>query len=67
MKCFAGTKCYVWSHGLDKSRKRQFFVVLHQGYVDSPAKAVKTAIVKEFRRWAKIKSQDNGLNIDPLV
>jgi hypothetical protein len=41
------TRCYAWSHGLDNSKKRRFFAVLHQGVVDSPVKAVKAAIVGE--------------------
>jgi hypothetical protein len=41
--------CYAWSHGLDDSKKRRFFAVLHQGAVDSPEKAVRGAIVNEFR------------------
>jgi len=42
------TRCYAWSHGLDSSKKRRFFVVLHQGAVDSARAAVKAAIVSEF-------------------
>jgi hypothetical protein len=41
--------CYAWSYGLDKSKKRRFFAVLHQGIIDSPKNAVKAAITKEFR------------------
>ena len=44
------TRCYAWSHGLDDSRKRRFFVVLHQGPVDSPEKAVRAAIVSEVKK-----------------
>jgi hypothetical protein len=39
--------CYAWSYGLDNSKKRRFFAVLHQGVVDSPEKAVKAAVVNE--------------------
>ncbi|MGD1154044.1 MAG: hypothetical protein ABR911_14375 [Syntrophales bacterium] len=41
--------CYAWSHGLDNSKKRRFFAVLHQGPIDSPQAALKAAIVSEFR------------------
>jgi hypothetical protein len=40
------TCCYAWSHGLDNSKKRRFFAILHQGAIDSPEKAVRAAIVK---------------------
>jgi hypothetical protein len=40
----------VWSHALDDSKKWRFFVVLHQGIVDSPEKAVKAAIIKGFQK-----------------
>jgi hypothetical protein len=42
--------CYAWSHGLDNSKKRRFFAVLHQGVVDSPEKAVRAAIVAASRK-----------------
>jgi hypothetical protein len=42
--------CYAWSYGLDNSKKRRFFVVLHQGAVDSPEKAVRAAIVAASRK-----------------
>ena|SRR4030042_7084477 len=42
--------CYAWSHGLDNSKKRRFFAVLHEGLVDSPQAAVKAAVVSEFRK-----------------
>jgi hypothetical protein len=44
------TRCYAWSHGLDNSKKRRFFAVLHQGVVDSPEKAVKAAIIGEVHK-----------------
>ena len=47
------TRCYAWSHGLDSSKERRFFVVLHQGAVDSPWAAVKAAIVSEFGKTLK--------------
>lgn len=40
-------RCYAWSHGLEGSKKRRFFAVLHQGTVDSPEKAVKAMIINE--------------------
>ncbi len=42
-------RCYAWSHELEGSKKRRFFAVLHEGQVDSPKKAVKAAIIKEYR------------------
>jgi len=42
--------CYAWSHGLEGSKKRRFFAVLHQGLVDSAKKAVKAMIVNEVRK-----------------
>jgi len=47
------TRCYAWSHGLDKSKKRRFFAVLHQGLVDSPQAAIKAVVVDEFRKTLK--------------
>jgi hypothetical protein len=44
------TRCYAWSHGLDSSKKRRFFAVLHQGPLDSAQAAVRAAIVKEYRK-----------------
>jgi hypothetical protein len=44
------TRCYAWSYGLKGSKKRRFFAVLHQGPVNSPQVAVKTAIVRDFRK-----------------
>ncbi len=48
------TRCYAWSYVTDeKSGKRKFFAVLHQGPVDSPQAAVRAAIVSEFRENKK--------------
>ena len=44
------TRCYAWSHGLEGSKKRRFFAVLHQGSVNSPPAAVRVAIISEFRK-----------------
>ncbi len=44
------SRCYAWSCVTDeKTGKRKFFAVLHQGRVDSPRAAVRAAIVTEFR------------------
>ena len=48
------TRCYAWSHGLDNSKKRRFFAVLHQGVVDSPQAAVRAAIVNEVHKPKRI-------------
>ena len=40
-------RCYAWSHELERSKKRRFFAVLHQGVVDSPQKAVRAAVVRD--------------------
>ena len=42
--------CYAWSYGLDNSKKRRFFAVLHQGPVDSPKKAIRAVIVAESHK-----------------
>jgi hypothetical protein len=42
------SSCYAWSHETE-SGKRKFFVVLHQGPVDSPQAAVRAAIVAEYK------------------
>ena len=44
------TRCYAWSHRLDKSKKRRFFAVLHQESVDSPEAAVRATIVSKVRK-----------------
>jgi hypothetical protein len=44
------SRCYVWSYLTDeKTGKRKFFAVLHQGSVDSPLNAVRAAIVADPR------------------
>ncbi len=53
------TRCYAWSHGLDNSKKRRFFAVLHEGVVDSPQAAVKATIVSDVRlQRKKIRRQE---------
>jgi hypothetical protein len=45
------TRCYAWSYVTDeKTGKRKFFAVLHQGPVDSPQAAVRAAIVAEYKK-----------------
>lgn len=47
----AASRCYAWSYVTDeRTGKRKFFAVLHQGSVDSPQAAVRAAIVAEFRK-----------------
>jgi hypothetical protein len=47
----AASRCYAWSYVSDeKTGKRKFFTVLHQGPVDSPHAAVRAAIVAEYRQ-----------------
>ena len=41
------TRAYAWSSPVEGSAKRRFFAVLHQPPVDSPAAAVRAAIVAE--------------------
>ncbi len=41
-------RAYAWSYELEDG-KRRFFAVLHTGPIDSPAKAVRAAIVAEQR------------------
>ena len=42
------TRCYAWSYSTE-GKKRRFVVVLHQGPVDSPEKAVRAAVVQQTR------------------
>ncbi len=43
------TKCYAWSSPIEGSEKRKFYAVLHYPRVDSPEKAVRAWIIKDFR------------------
>lgn len=43
-------RAYAWSHEIEGSKKRKFYTVLHQGPIDSPEKAVRAAIVAEFKK-----------------
>jgi hypothetical protein len=43
------TRAYAWSSPIEGSAKRRFFAVLHVPPIDSPAAAVRAAIVAEHR------------------
>jgi len=45
-------RAYAWSAPIEGSTKRRFFAVLHMGSIDSPAHAVRAAIVAEQTRRA---------------
>lgn len=50
------SRCYAWSYVSDeKTGKRKFFAVLHQGPVDSPQAAVRAAIVAEFHQKRELE------------
>jgi hypothetical protein len=40
-------RAYAWSSPIEGSTKRRFYAVLHMGPIDSPANAVRAAIVAE--------------------
>ena len=42
-------RCYAWSSPIEGSTKRRYYAVLHIPPVDSPEKAVRAAIVKDFK------------------
>jgi hypothetical protein len=42
-------KCYAWSSPIEGSKKRRFYAVLHVPPVDSPQKAVRASIVRDFK------------------
>ena len=44
--------CYAWSSAVPGSRNRRFYAVLHTDVIDSPAKAVRAAIVSDHRAQA---------------
>lgn len=46
------TACYAWSSPLEGSENRRFYAVLHTPEVDTPAKAVRAAIVSDHRAQA---------------
>ncbi len=43
------SECYAWSHAVEGSDKRRYVAVLKVGKVDSPAAAVRAALVQESR------------------
>jgi hypothetical protein len=47
-------KCYAWSSAIDGSTKRRYYAVLNIPPVDSPEKAVRAAIVHDYKK-EKIK------------
>lgn len=42
-------KCYAWSSPIEGSTKRRYFAVLHIPPVDSPEKAVRAAIIQDYK------------------
>lgn len=44
------TKCYAWSSPMEGSTKRRYFAVLHVPPVNSPEKAVRAAIVHDYKQ-----------------
>lgn len=42
-------KCYAWSSPIEGSTKRRFYAVLHVPPVDSPGKAVRAAIIQDYK------------------
>ncbi len=46
-------RVYVWSHEIEGSKKRKFYTVLHQGKIDSPEKAVRAAIIQDYKKRNK--------------
>jgi hypothetical protein len=42
-------KCYAWSSPIEGSTKRRYYAVLHIQPVDSPEKAVRAAIVQDYK------------------
>jgi hypothetical protein len=50
------TRCYAWSHLTDEGKDR-VLAVLHVAPVDSPAAAVRAAIVSDFRRGRSEKTK----------
>lgn len=43
------TKCYAWSSPIEGSKKRRIYTVLNVPPVDSPEKAVRAAIVSDYK------------------
>jgi hypothetical protein len=47
-------KCYSWSSPLEGSTKRRYYAILHIPPIDSLEKAVRAAIIQDFKT-GKIK------------
>ena len=45
----SASKCYAWSSAIQRSEKRRYVAVLGEGPIDSPAAAIRAAIVQEAR------------------
>ena len=43
------SRAYAWSHATEGA-KRRFYVVLHEGPIDSPVKAVRASIVADAKK-----------------
>ena len=46
----SATKCYAWSSPVEGSTKRRYYAVLHAPPIDSPEKAVRASIVRDFKK-----------------
>ncbi len=43
-------KCYAWSSPIEGSTKRRYYAVLKVPPIDSPEKAVRASIIKDFKK-----------------
>jgi hypothetical protein len=43
-------RCYAWSSPIEGSKKRRFYAVLNIPPVDSPQKAVRASIVRDYNK-----------------
>ncbi len=48
----AADSCYAWSSPVEDSETQRFYAVLHTPEIDTPAKAVRAAIVSDYRAQA---------------
>ncbi|MBM4397442.1 MAG: hypothetical protein FJ087_17365 [Deltaproteobacteria bacterium] len=46
----SATRCYAWLHPVGDSGRRKLYAVLHVPPVDSPIKAVRASIVRDFKK-----------------
>jgi hypothetical protein len=46
-------KCYAWSSPIKGSTKRRYYAVLNTAPIDSPEKAVRASIIKDFKEEKK--------------